>query len=232
MKLNKGNTIETMSPERSHSDDSLGKLSDDSIESITNFHLDHNKSKTASSDLKGVFSDEFKFLPKSETNNTSTVVTTKKVENKMEKISDFDENDIFIDDDSFLPTPTQDESQSPMLGTDTVTRSKQSSTSVVKSSGSTTGVLQSSTSIETNFDMAKDSDFYDPELPLQSPDHSKSPNIEKFSFESTLKSSHLVSFIIRNSNKILIIEFFTVNFERFYYIFRTVKCFGQISFTK
>ncbi|OTF72948.1 hypothetical protein BLA29_007582, partial [Euroglyphus maynei] len=197
LKLDKSNTIETMSPEHSDDDSLLRNLSDDSISSPINFHFDHDKSKLSSSNLKDVFSGEFKFLSKitsnsEAVNNTkSNVVATKNVENRIGKLSDFDENDdIFINDDSFLPTPTQDESQSPVLISKTVTRTKQSSTSTIKS----TGGFQSATA--TKIDKTKDSDFYDPELPLQSPDHSdhsKSPTMEKISFESTMKSSLLVS---------------------------------------
>ncbi|KAH9409766.1 PHD and RING finger domain-containing protein 1 [Tyrophagus putrescentiae] len=75
--------------------------------------------------------------------------------------------------DSFMNTPTQDESHSPINGT--------SASENVGERKPTSSIHSTSSPVEEEND-----DFYDPELPLQSPDRDsvKSPPKEKHAFES------------------------------------------------
>lgn len=117
------------------------------------------KLKSLSGDnLKDALSDEFKFLPRIFQNNepSNSVISR-------------DSSPNLDDDDSFLPTPTQDESHSPILN---CLSGKQQTAKQMESKKATSKAAPKP--IETFKD-----DFYDPELPLESPDRESLPSPPK-----------------------------------------------------
>lgn len=133
------------------------------VNSSNNSIANNNNNTPSTSDhLKKVLSEELNFLPRILQSNADSV-----------GFGSHTPSEHYLED-SFMPTPTQDESNSPINGT-TASASGTASSRKLPSS------IQSTSPAE-----AKD-DFYDPELPLQSPDRDsiKSPSShEKHAFES------------------------------------------------
>lgn len=130
--------------------------------SLTN---NNNNTPSTSDHLKKVLSEELNFLPRIPQSTADSV-----------GFSSPTPSDHHYLEDSFMPTPTQDESHSPVNIT---------TTSV---SGNASGRKMASSIQSTSPAEAKD-DFYDPELPLQSPDRDTDsikspPPQEKHAFES------------------------------------------------
>lgn len=129
--------------------------------SLTNNN--NNGTPSTSDHLKKVLSEELHFLPRILQSTGDSV-----------GLSSPTPSDHYLEN-SFMATPTQDESHSPVNGTTAPSASGNAGSRKVPSS------IQSTSPAE-----AKD-DFYDPELPLQSPDRDsiKSPPLqEKHAFES------------------------------------------------
>lgn len=123
------------------------------------------KSLTSTTDnLKNVLSEEFKFLPKL-LQNKETNCLSASVLNRMSRSPENYLNDS-------IPTPTQDESQSPLRNC----ISKQSKISSIKS----------------NSPLETKDDLYDPELPLESPDRNSisSPSKDRLSIDSSSSSKN------------------------------------------
>ena len=132
---------------------------------------------TSSDNMKKVFNEEFNFLPR-------TILQIKDTNSS----SDLGPQtpDQYLDD-SFLPTPTQDESHSPINVANNAIISR-----LGKSKSKMTNSIMST---------SPNSEFYDPEVPLQSPDRVsiKSPSKDKIVYNSAAspKDSPNVSVISR-----------------------------------
>lgn len=160
------------------SDYDYGRNSNVNSSSSNSVANNNGGTPTTSDHLKKILSEELNFLPRILQSTVESVGFGAQTP-----------PDHFLGD-SFMPTPTQDESHSPINGT-----------SASDNVGGDRKLASSIHSTSPAGEEGKD-DFYDPELPLQSPDRDsiKSPPKEKHAFESVSsgKESSIVSSDIAN----------------------------------